>query len=122
LNAGFGFLMPTDDPFAAAIGWIAGLLVGEVATTVAVIAIAAIGLATLQGYFSYRDCIRVIIGCALMFGASTIAQGFMEMTSGTEPGFETASPPPAPISHVHIATPSRVPEPYDPYAGASVPQ
>ncbi len=73
--------MPSGDPINNAIDWLSQLLVGEMATAVAVIAVAGVGFATLQGYFSYRDCIRVIAGCALVFGAPTIGRslyGFYE--------------------------------------------
>ena len=65
----------TTDPFShsanalpAAATWIAALLTGSLATSVAVLAIGATGLAMLSGRVSLRDGARVVIGCFVLFG------------------------------------------------------
>jgi len=105
----------------AAISWLQDVLLGTVATSVAVIAVAAIGFGMLTGRVNIRHGATVILGCFILFGASTIVNGLRYAASGvggdaTPP--VVAQPPPPPPPHVQ---PTGVPAPYDPYAGASVP-
>lgn len=106
----------------AAISWLQDLLLGTVATSIAVIAIAAIGFGMLTGRVNIRHGATVILGCFILFGASTIVNGMRYAASGVggydpPPAIVAAPPPPAPPR----AQPTGVPAPYDPYAGASVP-
>jgi len=104
----------------AAISWLQDLLLGTVATSIAVIAIAAIGFGMLTGRVNIRHGATVILGCFILFGASTIVNGMRYAASGVggydPPPAIVAAPPPPPR-----AQPTGVPAPYDPYAGASVP-
>lgn len=108
--------------FVAAISWLQDLLLGTVATSIAVIAIAAIGFGMLTGRVNIRHGATVVLGCFILFGASTIVNGLRYAASGvggdTAPPVVVVAPPPSPPPHVQ---PSGVPAPYDPYAGASVP-
>ena len=110
--------MGEPDPFVGAIDWIVALLLGKVATSVAIIAVAGIGLAMLQGRLAHRDGLRVILGCAILFGAPAIARGFIDM-AGTRDMPPAPAPHPAPVvlPKFHTAPPVS-----DPYAGAAVPQ
>jgi len=106
----------------AAISWLQDLLLGTVATSIAVIAIAAIGFGMLTGRVNIRHGATVILGCFILFGASTIVNGMRYAASGVggydpSPAIVAAPPPPPPPR----AQPTGVPAPYDPYAGASVP-
>jgi hypothetical protein len=98
------------------------VLLGTVATSIAVIAIAAIGFGMLTGRVNIRHGVTVILGCFILFGASTIVNGLRYAASGVggyyPPPAIVAAPPPAPAPR---AQPTGVPAPYDPYAGASVP-
>jgi len=106
----------------AAISWLQDLLLGTVATSIAVIAIAAIGFGMLTGRVNIRHGATVVLGCFILFGASTIVSGLRYAASGvggdTAPPVVVVAPPPPPPPHVQS---SGVPAPYDPYAGASVP-
>jgi type IV secretory pathway VirB2 component (pilin) len=104
----------------AALAWVQGTLLGTVATLVAVIAIASVGLMMLAGRIDVRHGIRIVLGCFILFGASTIAAGIQAGFSGAvgsaQPVVaEAVAPPPMP------ALPERPPQNADPYAGASVP-
>lgn len=102
----------------AAVSWIGNLLLGQVGTMIAVLAVAGFGFAILQGRLSVRDGVRVVMGCFILFGAAGIARGLVDLAhwdsgslspvaAATEP-----APPPLPAPPTPTA---------DPYAGASVP-
>lgn len=118
--------MITGDPLSgpagagalfAAVQWLQGTLLGTLATTVAVIAIAWIGIGMLTGRIEIRRGAIVVLGCFVVFGAPAIVAGLMRIGEGSA----TPVPPttltlvPRPV----FITPT--PTPYDPYAGASVP-
>ena len=58
-----------------ALGWIQGTLLGTVATTVAVIAVASVGLLMLTGRINWRFGATVVLGLFILFGASAIVAG-----------------------------------------------
>lgn len=58
-----------------ALGWIQGTLLGTVATSVAVIAVASVGLLMLSGRINWRLGATVVIGLFILFGASAIVGG-----------------------------------------------
>ena len=62
-------------PVVAALGWLQGTLLGNVATAIAVMAVAAIGFMMLTGRLNWRFGATVIIGVFILFGASTIVAG-----------------------------------------------
>ena len=62
-------------PLLAAVNWIEGTLLGNVATSVAVIAVAITGFMMLSGRVNWRHGITVIIGCFIIFGAAAIVAG-----------------------------------------------
>lgn len=62
-------------PIVAALGWLQGTLLGNVATAVAVMAVAAIGFMMLTGRMNWRFGATVIIGVFILFGAATIVAG-----------------------------------------------
>lgn len=62
-------------PIVAALAWLQGTLLGNVATAVAVMAVAAIGFMMLTGRMNWRFGATVIIGVFILFGASTIVAG-----------------------------------------------
>jgi type IV secretory pathway VirB2 component (pilin) len=105
---------------ADGVAWIEGAALGTVATTVAVIAVAAIGLLMLSGRLELRRGVTVVIGCFLLFGASGIAAALAGLTGAERQRSQPAAPDPEPLSS---RLPSSAPPPsaHDPYAGASVP-
>ena len=62
-------------PLVAAVGWLQGTLLGNVATAVAVMAVAAVGFMMLTGRMNWRFGATVIIGCFILFGAASIVAG-----------------------------------------------
>ena len=61
--------------FVSAANWLQGTLLGTVATVVAVIAVATVGFMMLTGRINWRHGVTVILGCFILFGASTIVAG-----------------------------------------------
>jgi type IV secretion system protein VirB2 len=102
---------------SAAVEWLQGIMLGTVATTVAVVAVAAVGFLMLAGRIDWRRGVTVIVGCFVLFGATSIVAGIRGVAGdGVEPPAIPANLPPPPV-----APPSPAPAaPYDPYAGASV--
>ena len=62
-------------PVVAALGWLQGTLLGNVATAVAVMAVAAVGFMMLAGRLNWRFGATVIIGVFILFGAASIVAG-----------------------------------------------
>jgi type IV secretion system protein VirB2 len=62
-------------PIVAALSWLQGTLLGNVATAVAVMAVAAVGFMMLTGRLNWRFGATVIIGCFILFGAGAIVSG-----------------------------------------------
>lgn len=58
-----------------AVRWLQGTLLGTVATTVAVIAVATVGLLMLTGRLNWRYGVTVVVGCFILFGAASIVGG-----------------------------------------------
>ena len=62
-------------PIIAAMAWLQGTLLGNVATAVAVMAVAAVGFMMLTGRMNWRFGATVIIGTFILFGAGAIVSG-----------------------------------------------
>jgi type IV secretory pathway VirB2 component (pilin) len=62
-------------PIVSALGWLQGTLLGTVATSVAVIAVAMVGFMMLTGRVNWRLGATVIIGCFILFGSAAIVAG-----------------------------------------------
>ena len=62
-------------PIVSALGWMQGTLLGNVATAVAVMAVAAVGFMMLTGRLNWRFGATVILGCFILFGAGAIVTG-----------------------------------------------
>jgi type IV secretion system protein VirB2 len=64
-----------------AVHWIQGTLLGTVATVVAVVAVAAVGFMMLTGRMNWRYGATVILGCFILFGATSIVGGIQAVAS-----------------------------------------
>lgn len=106
---------------AVAARWIEHALTGTVATTIATLAVAAVGFLMLRGRLPFRRGGSVIVGCFILFGASTIAKGVMQVPEALDSDGSSAPVAIAPAPLPSIAPPPAQPQVYDPYAGASVP-
>jgi len=62
-------------PILNAVTWIQGTLLGNVATAVAVIAVAMVGFMMLTGRINWKMGATVIFGVFILFGAATIVAG-----------------------------------------------
>jgi type IV secretion system protein VirB2 len=62
-------------PILAAVEWLQGTLLGNVATAVAIIAVAFVGFMMLTGRMNWRYGVTVIVGCFVLFGAASIVSG-----------------------------------------------
>lgn len=111
---------PAQSPIVDGVGWVQGAALGSVATTVAVLAVATIGLLMLSGRLDLRRGITVVIGCFLLFGAGTIGAAITGLTGAdVTPRTPNASAPSQLPGAAHA--PALPDTSYDPYAGASVP-
>jgi len=68
-------------PIVAALGWMQGTLLGNVATAVAVMAVAAVGFLMLTGRLNWRFGATVVLGCFILFGAGAIVSGIQTTTA-----------------------------------------
>ena len=72
-------------PIVGALHWLQGTLLGTIATVVAVIAIASVGMLMLTGRINWRHGATVILGCFILFGAASIVAG-IQSTAGVASG------------------------------------
>jgi type IV secretory pathway VirB2 component (pilin) len=102
-------------PMASSLDWVSGVLFGELAIGLSIIAVAMIGFVMLTGRMPFRQGGRVALGVFVLLSAPTIAAGFstaLQGSAGSAPITDTAelAEPPRDLS----------PADYDPYAGASL--
>ena len=71
-----------SSPIVAALNWVQGTLLGNLATTAAVIAVAVVGFLMLTGRMDWRRGLTVVIGCFIVFGAVSIVAGIRSLASG----------------------------------------
>ncbi|MBK8375898.1 MAG: TrbC/VirB2 family protein [Sphingomonadales bacterium] len=119
LHLSLAFIASSDSAIPAAVQWLAGTLLGSVATGIAVLAIAFVGFGLLGGRLNWRTGARVVMGVFILFGAPMIAQELMSLArdgdASTVGQVATTPIPPSP------QVPANAPV-YDPYAGAAVPR
>ena len=66
----------------SAVTWMQDTLLGTIATTVAVIAVAMVGFMMLTGRMNWRFGATVILGCFILFGAASIVGGIRTAALG----------------------------------------
>lgn len=62
-------------PIVGAVDWLQGTLLGNVATAIAVIAVAAVGVMMLTGRINWKYGASVVLGLFILFGAASIVGG-----------------------------------------------
>ncbi len=62
-------------PIVNAVSWLQGTLLGNVATAVAVIAVAMVGFMMLTGRMNWKFGATVVLGCFILFGSVAIVSG-----------------------------------------------
>lgn len=111
--------MMEDSVFVTAASWIQAVLLGPLATSLAIIAVAVVGLQMLTGRTNVRRGATVLAGCFILFGAATIARGIMGAAANT-----SGAPSLAARQHgAPMTEPALSPVPAqteDPYAGAAL--
>lgn len=110
---------PGSNVLTDAVAWLQGTMLGTVATLVAILAVASVGLLMLTGRIGVRHGATVVLGCFILFGAATIAAGIRAFVGGGGEAVYAAEPPSPPP--VPPPLPPARPSANDPYAGASVP-
>jgi type IV secretion system protein VirB2 len=77
-----GYVDPAGSgAIVSAVRWLQDTLLGTIATAVAVIAVACVGLLMLTGRIDWRYGVTVIIGCFILFGAASIVGGIQSAAS-----------------------------------------
>lgn len=71
-----------SSPLLASLDWVKNTLLGNLATTAAVIAVAIIGYLMLTGRFEWRRGLVVLVGIFVIFGAVTIVAGIRSLAGG----------------------------------------
>ena len=71
-----------SSPLQGALEWVQGTLLGNLATTAAVIAVAVVGFLMLTGRIEWRRGLTVIVGCFIIFGATAIVAGIRTVATG----------------------------------------
>ena len=116
---------PGSSVLIAAVSWLQGTLLGTVATTAAIIAVACVGFMMLSGRLSVRPGAAAILGSFILFGASTIVAGIQASLSASVPvAVSDVLPAMPPSRDTSIPATAALAAPLadnDPYAGASVP-
>lgn len=105
---------PPTSAISASVGWIEDLLLGSIGTSIAVIAVALLGIQLLFGRTSPKAGLRIFLGCFILFGAPKIAAGIVS-AARTGPAVINRAPA------LGTAPPSGKPRAFDPYAGAATP-
>jgi type IV secretion system protein VirB2 len=72
-------------PMAESARWIEGVMLGEIALGVCVIAVAFIGALMLTGRLPLRQGMQVVIGCFVLLGAPIIAAGLLDLGARSSP-------------------------------------
>jgi type IV secretory pathway VirB2 component (pilin) len=104
----------------SALEWCVSVLLGAVGSSLAILGVAGLGVALLQGHLPYRRAVKMVLGIFILFGSPAIARGLLEVAgvagastwSGEEAQRPAAAPSPLP------SAPAVNP---DPYAGAAMP-
>lgn len=119
------FISSDANAITSAVGWIENTLLGTVATAVAIIAVAAVGILLLAGRVDVHRATQVVFGCFIILGASTFAADIYGAPKGlsvqSDAQFAQSLPPPSPLPAMPVS-PSTPATPFDPYAGAAVPR
>jgi type IV secretion system protein VirB2 len=111
----------SPNAIGASIGWIEAAMTGSLATAIATIAVASLGLMLLSGSLSRRRGVQLILGCFIIFGAPATAKGILRWLNEAQ-SMTTGERSHAPVTVAPPPPPRQLPtQAYDPYAGAALP-
>ena len=108
---------PNIPALTGGVDWLAQVLTGTAATVIAMLTVATLGFFMLSGRIPARRAAEVTVGCFVLFCSRMIAAALLDTTQPVAP----VPAPPVIASLPYVATTPKQ-TPYDPYAGASVPQ
>ncbi|MES2494236.1 MAG: TrbC/VirB2 family protein [Pseudomonadota bacterium] len=69
-------------PIGGAVEWLQGTMLGNVATAIAIMAVAAVGFMMLTGRINWRYGATVVVGLFVVFGAASIVTGIQSAAGG----------------------------------------
>lgn len=69
-------------PIGGAVEWLQGTMLGNVATAIAIMAVAAVGFMMLTGRINWRYGATVVVGLFIVFGAASIVTGIQSAAGG----------------------------------------
>ncbi|MET3473087.1 type IV secretory pathway VirB2 component (pilin) [Novosphingobium sp. 1529] len=121
MNAGTASLFEPShaQAFGAMADWLREVLSGSLATALGVVAISLVGLSLFRGLLRFKRTAFVVLGIFLFLGAPMISAGIIgNLLRSLSPATSMAIAP-SPLIPEKQRPPS--PDPFDPYAGASVP-
>lgn len=101
-----------------AVSWVEMLLLGQLGSAIAIIAVALTGISMWSGHLSYRDGVRVLVGCFILFGAPTMAGGLTGLVARAPVAVTIDVSPTLQPNPSRVAPPAQTANPFDPYAGA----
>lgn len=119
MGARHGLIDGQPNAILGAVEWVQAVLLGPVALSIAVIAVAFVGFAMLSGRTNVRRGATIILGCFIVFGSASIAQGLRGLADSGSPRttYRAAAPDPIPALEPPAPAPAVV---SDPYAGAAL--
>jgi type IV secretion system protein VirB2 len=110
---------PSEAALPSAVQWIEMTFLGSLATGIAVIAVAFVGLGMLTGRLDWRVGLRTVSGVFILFGAPMIALEMMALARGDQLAAPIQDDAGAAATNPQV--PKNVPV-ADPYAGAGLQQ
>ncbi len=106
----------STDVLGSAAGWLTDTLLGSVAVTLCILAVAYVGFMMVAGRLPVKHGLRVVLGCFILLGAPILASAFLSAGQS-----QVAAPVPPPLTEAEVNPRGDLPPAdYDPYAGASV--
>lgn len=75
----------SQQPIANSVSWIADTLLGELAISLCVVAVALVGFSMLTGRLSLRRGARVVLGCFILLGAPVLAANLTGLAQDSGP-------------------------------------
>lgn len=100
-----------------AVDWIASILTGSLALSIASIAVAWLGFVMLSGKLEIRRGLQTVFGCFLLFAAPQLAKSLFEISQNSAPRPMVIENNPTLPHSIIKSKSSRA----DPYAGAAMP-
>ncbi|WP_082209327.1 TrbC/VirB2 family protein [Novosphingobium sp. B-7] len=121
MNAGTESLFEPShtQAFGVVADWLQEVLSGSLATALGIVAISLVGLSLFQGRLPLKHVAFVALGVFLLLGAPMISAGIVGSLPPALPAITNTTVAPAPA--IPQNRPTLSPNPFDPYAGASVP-